>query len=104
MSILTIGSLLEETFRYWSTVTRVSFDDLRDSEPHPQIVHSGQPREKFRDYMSHYLTDELDGSDFCREQLLKSLSTASKTIILNFLEDYILQPQYSGVMTLNTRK
>ncbi|MGP5344947.1 hypothetical protein [Corynebacterium casei] len=85
-SMLDIRSLYEEHFHTWSTVTKASIEDIQQSRSEPLVVHSGQTREKFVNQMHSYWKGAMEGSDFCRTQLFRSLDTASKDTVISFLE------------------
>ena len=84
-SMLDVQSLYEEAFRFWGTITRVSIEDVQDSFDIPLIVHSGQKRDRLDPYLDRYLKGALEGSELYQSQLLKSLRTASKETILQFV-------------------
>lgn len=85
-STLDIRRLYEEVFAYWSTVTRVSIDDVSQEFTQPLIVHSGQNREAFDRYLDSALEGALAGSAQSSAQLIKSLETASRQTLLDFIE------------------
>lgn len=88
-STLDIKELYEDRFEFWSTITRVSVEDIAECTEKPLIVHSGQSRKKFIGQMQSYWFKTLEGSDSSKARLFKSLETASKQTILQFLNEIL---------------
>ncbi len=88
-TMLDIRRLYEEHFALWSTLDRVSIEDVSQQSTAPMIVHSGQRKEKFVKQMLGYWKGAVDGSDFCARQLGRSLGTASKQTLLELITDIL---------------
>lgn len=88
-TLLDIRSLYEEQFEIWSTLTRVNIEDVQQVVAGPRIVHSGQLKGKYMNQMENYWAAAIEGSEFCRRQLLASLETSSHQTLLELIPRFL---------------
>lgn len=85
-SILDLLPWMQNTFKFWGTMTRYNVDDIAANETEKRIVHSGRRAAEFDKYLQDQLKEAKMGREVSSGRILQCLEHASSGSRMRFIE------------------